>query len=66
MIKASIHQEDIEILNAYESGRKNCCKICETKTNKTERINKQIHKVWDFTTLTCQFIEEQLTENQQG
>lgn len=41
MIKESIHQDDITILNMYAS--KNKASIYVEQTDKTERRNRQIH-----------------------
>ena len=41
MIKGSIHQEDVAILNVYALNK--AAKICEAKTDRTERKTRQIH-----------------------
>lgn len=40
MIKGSFSQEDIAILNAHTPKNR---KICEAKTDRTEKRNRQIH-----------------------
>ena len=41
IIKGSIHQENIAIINVY-APKKQCCKIGDTKIDRTDRKNKQL------------------------
>lgn len=52
MIKGSIQQENISILNMYTPNNRTSFKVYEAKTDRTIRRNRQTHNmVADFTTL---------------
>lgn len=64
MTKSSIQREHIAILNAPASDIRAVILVCEAKTHRTKKRNRQIHKLEMSASFSKQLIE-QLHRNQQ-
>lgn len=64
MIKSSNQREHIAILNAPASDIRAVILVCEAKTHRTKKRNRQIHKLEMSASFSKQLIE-QLCRNQQ-